>query len=99
MSVYPERDRSSVGKNNLKTLKKYTKEKEQENSSDIVIKSAMLSVIGQYNNIAELIKRLQDRPQKVWIDTVKVRTIDFGSDQPRCDITITICEISDEDTL
>jgi hypothetical protein len=83
---------------NFMTNKRNPKDQEQENDSDIVIKSAVLCVVGQYNDIARLIERLQERTQKVWIDAVKVRTIDYGSDQPRCDITITICEISDEDT-
>jgi hypothetical protein len=81
------------------THQKRPKDNEQENTSGIVIKSVLLCVVGQYNDIAKLIERLLEGPQKVWIDTVKVRTIDFGSDKPRCDITITICEISDEDTL
>jgi hypothetical protein len=89
----------SVHSLNFMTSKKNPKDEEPENTSGILIKSAVLCVVGQYNDIARLIERLQGRTQKVWIDAVKVRTIDFGSDQPKCDITITICEISDEDIL
>jgi len=83
---------------NFMTNKRNPRDEEPENDSGIVTKSAVLCVVGQYNDIARLIERLQGRTQKVWIDAVKVRTIDYGSDQPRCDITITICEISNEDT-
>jgi hypothetical protein len=80
---------------NFTTNKTNPKDKQTEDTSGITIKSAVLCVVGTYNNIASLIKRLQERSQKVWIDAVKVRTIDFGSDQPRCEITITICETID----
>jgi len=60
----------------------------------------VLSVVGVYRNITKLMGRLQARTQKVWIDSVKVRTLDYSLDRPRCDVTITICVITDkENTL
>lgn len=83
----------------LNMVKKNSNEP-SENTSGIVTKSAILSIVGLYKDIPRLIQRLQARPQKVWIDSIKVLTIEYNSDRPRCDITITICEIRDEvDTL
>ena len=76
------------------------KNKQLEESSGVATKSAVLSVVGVYKDIARLIKRLQARTQKVWIDSIKVLTVEYNSDQPRCDLTITICEIQNKgDTL
>ena len=80
----------------LNMLKKNPKDKQLEETSGIVAKSAMLSVVGLYQDIPRLIKRLQARSQKVWIDSIKVLTLDYRSDRPRCDIIITICEIQDK---
>jgi hypothetical protein len=83
----------------LNMLKKSPKDKQLEETSSIITKSALLSVVGLYSDIPKLIKRLQARTQKVWIDSIKILTLDYKSDRPRCDIIITICEIQDkEDT-
>lgn len=79
---------------NLMTNKPKPKDMDLEDTSGIVTKSAVLSVVGAYRNIAKLMERLQSRTQKVWIDSVQVQTLDYGSDQPKCDITITICVIN-----
>ncbi|MDT8301023.1 MAG: hypothetical protein RQ760_06020 [Sedimentisphaerales bacterium] len=79
----------------LNIIKSNPKDK-QSNSSGIVTKSAALSVVGLYKDISRLIQRLQARTQKVWIDSIKVMTLEYASDRPRCDITITICEIQDK---
>ena len=63
----------------------------------IVAKSAALSVLGVYNDIAKLIERLQTRTQKVWIDSIRMQTLDESSDKVICDLTITICQITDKD--
>lgn len=85
---------------NLISNKPNPKDKQSEDTSGVVTKSAVLSVVGVYKDIARLMKRLQARTQKVWIDSVTVQTLVYGSDRPRCDITITICEIQDkEDAL
>lgn len=83
---------------NLMTNKPSPKDRDSEDTSGIVTKSAVLSVVGVYRNIAKLMERLQARTQKVWIDSVQVRTLDYSSDQPRCDITITICALTDKET-
>jgi len=68
-----------------------------QDTAGIVTKSAVLSVVGVYKNVTKLIERLQTRTQKVWIDSVQLRTLDNRSDQPRCDITITICALADKE--
>ena len=85
---------------NLISNKPIPKDKQAEDGSGVATKSAVLSVVGVYKDIARLIKRLQARTQKVWIDSIKVLTLEYSSDRPRCDITITICVITDkENTL
>jgi len=85
---------------NLITSRPGPKGGQSKDTSGVVTKSAALSVIGVYRNITKLMGRLQARTQKVWIDSVKVRTLDYSLDRPRCDITITICVITDkENTL
>lgn len=84
---------------NLITSQPSLKGGQSKDTSGVVTKSAVLSVIGVYRNITKLIERLQARTKKVWI-AIKVRTLDYSLDRPRCDITITICVIMDkEDTL
>lgn len=83
---------------NLMTNKPSPKDRDSEDTSGIVTKSAVLSVVGVYRNIAKLMEKLQARTQKVWIDSVQVRTLDYSSDRPRCDITITICVLTDKET-
>jgi len=83
---------------NLMTNKPSPKDRDSEDTSGIVTKSAVLSVVGVYRNIAKLMERLQARTQKVWIDSIEVLTLDYSSDQPRCNITITICALTDKET-
>ncbi len=72
-------------------------DRQLQDTAGIVTKSAVLSVVGVYKNITRLVKRLQSRTQKVWIDSVKIRALDNSSDLPRCDITITICALTDKE--
>lgn len=73
------------------------KDGQLQDTAGIVTKSAVLSVVGVYRNITKLIERLQSRTQKVWIDSVKVQALNNNSDRPRCDITITICVLTDKE--
>ncbi|HUU19912.1 MAG TPA: hypothetical protein VMW72_22360 [Sedimentisphaerales bacterium] len=73
------------------------KDGQLQDTAGIVTKSAVLSVVGVYKNITRLIERLQSRTQKVWIDSVKVQALNNNSDRPRCDITITICALTDKE--
>ena len=84
----------------LNMIKNNPNEKQSENTSGIVTRSAELRVLGLYKDIPRLIQRLQARTQKVWIDSIKILTVEYNSDRPRCDLTITICEMQDKgDTL
>jgi hypothetical protein len=49
---------------------------------------ATLNVTGSYKKIVELIRKLQERPQRVWIDSLRLRLISDGL--LSCDMTITI---------
>jgi len=47
-----------------------------------------LSVTGGYRNIVALINKLQDRPERVWIDSLRIKST--AGSLLRCNMTITI---------
>jgi hypothetical protein len=47
-----------------------------------------LSVTGGYRNIVAIINKLQDRPERVWIDSLRIKSTASGLLQ--CNMTITI---------
>ena len=63
----------------------------------VVTSGAALSVVGIYKDIVKLIERLQTRTQKVWIDSIEMRTLNSSSDKAICDLTVTIGQITDKD--
>lgn len=69
----------------------------QQPTAGMVVKSAALTVEGLYGNITVLIQKLRSRTQKVWIDAVRIRPLDRNPDRVRCDITITICSLENEE--
>ena len=73
-------------------------QKSEHRDLGIRLRSAELNVMGLYTDIAKLIGRLQTRSQKVWFDSVELQSIDYSSDKVGCSLTVTICEIVDEDT-
>jgi Tfp pilus assembly protein PilO len=75
------------------------KERSQDNHLGIETKRADMSVMGVYQNIENLVGRLQARDQKVWIDSVKMRTVDQNSDTIICDLTVTICHTKERQIL
>jgi len=81
------------------SLNLVTSEQNSEDASRIVTKSTILSVIGAYGDIVRLMERLQARPQKVWIDSVSMTSLNDASGQLKCDITITICTIQDKEAM
>ena len=82
---------------NLITDKQSPQHGQLEGTAGIVTRSAILSVVAVYRNITQLIQRLQSRTQKVWIDSINLRALNDSSDQPRCDITITICTLTEKE--
>ena len=73
-------------------------QKSEHRDLGIRLRSAELNVMGLYTDIAKLIGRLQTRSQKVWFDSVELQSIDYSSDKVGCSLTVTICEIVEEDT-
>ena len=69
----------------------------QQPTAGVVVKSAALTVEGLYGNITTLCQKLRSRTQKVWIDAVRIRALDRSADRVRCDITITICALENEE--
>ena len=99
LQVISEQMGCTVYSLNLTTDKQNSKEGQAEDATGIVTKSAILSVIGAYGDIVRLVERLQARPQKVWIDSVKMTSLDNDSGQLKCDITITICTLQDKEAI
>ena len=60
--------------------------------SSTVAKGAALTVHGSYGSITRLITKLQARQEKVWIDQLRMATLNPGSDRVACYLTITIYE-------
>ncbi|MBN2592811.1 MAG: hypothetical protein JXA81_04825 [Sedimentisphaerales bacterium] len=75
------------------------KSKSENDHLGIETKSANISVVGIYQDIEKLIGRLQTRTQKVWIDSIRMRTLDENSDSIICDLTVTIFQIKEKRTL
>lgn len=82
---------------NLNVSKPGNRDKRSEDILGMVANSATLSVIGRYNSIIGLVEKLQNHPQKVCIDSLKIEIFDFGSAQLKCDMTITVYTIQDKD--
>lgn len=57
---------------------------------------AELSVVGYYRDITKLIRRLQGRRQKVWLDSMTLQVIGHDSDKVGCSLKITIFETMDK---
>jgi hypothetical protein len=60
------------------------------NAPDIKKYQVNLSAIGQYADIVVLLDSLQNRQQKVWIDTLKLHLRDTVSDYLVCDVSLSI---------
>jgi len=97
LQTIPEETGCTVYSLNLVVGKAGPKDKRSEDTSGMVANSALLSVSGQYNNIMKLLEKLQNRTQRVWVDSFKIEIIDFGSAQLKCDMTITIYTIKDRE--
>lgn len=65
--------------------------------SYITANRATLSVVGNYGNIVALMGKLQDRPQQVQIDSLRIKSIGSNSNQLECDMTITVYVIQNEE--
>jgi len=65
----------------------------------IVAKSATLSFTGSYDNIIALLNKLQNRLQKIWIDSIRLRIFDIQSAKLKCDTTITIYVVQDKEAV
>lgn len=54
-----------------------------------------LNITGGYRNIVALINKLQDRPEQVWIDSLKIKSAEGGL--LRCNMTITVHVMHNEE--
>jgi len=60
------------------------------NSIDIQQYQANLTVSGRYQDITKLLDSLQNRKQKVWIDTINLHLKDQAADCLLCDMSLSI---------
>jgi|SRR3972149_821669 len=97
LQTIPEETGCTVYSLNLIVSKPGHGNKRSEDTSGMAANSAILSVSGQYNNIMKLLEKLQNRTQRVWVDSFKIEIIDFGSARLKCDMTITIYIIQDRE--
>ena len=74
---------------NLSANETKSQSKKSVDKPDIAPESAILRVTGVYGNIIGLIERLLERSQKVWIDSIKIKTLGVDTSQVRCIIKIT----------
>lgn len=74
-------------------------DKESGFSSGIVAEEAVLSVVGRYDKIINLVEKLQNRSQKVWIDPFKMEILELENGHLKCDITITFYKIEDREAM
>jgi flagellar biosynthesis/type III secretory pathway chaperone len=63
---------------------------EDGNSLDIQQYHVNLAVSGRYQDITELLDSLQNRKQKVWIDTINLHLKDQAADYLLCDMSLSI---------
>ena len=70
---------------------------ENKQNKGISANRATLVVIGVYDNIIRLVEKLQMRTQGVWIDSLKMKTLDGDFTRLKCDMTITIYTIQDKE--
>jgi len=70
---------------------------ENKQNKGISANRATLVVIGVYDNIIRLVEKLQMRTQGVWIDSLKMETLDGDFTRLKCDMTITIYTIQDKE--
>lgn len=71
---------------------------ENKQNKGISANRATLVVIGVYDNIIRLVEKLQMRTQGVWINSLKMEPLDGDFTRLKCDMTITIYTIQDEET-
>ena len=55
----------------------------------VVANTADVTVLGQHNQIAVLLERLQTHQPKVWIDACRVTSVGRGAVQLECDLALT----------
>jgi hypothetical protein len=82
---------------NILTAAPFRERQQSQDVSYIVPRSATLTVAGVYEKIIRLMERLQVRTQKVWVDSIKMEIFDYDSAEPKCDITITLYTVEDEE--
>ncbi|MBN1392525.1 MAG: hypothetical protein JW947_06960 [Sedimentisphaerales bacterium] len=68
-----------------------------KDTSGVVANSAMLTVSGEYNSIVNLVEKLQNQTKRIWMDSFKIETISSDPTQLKCDITVIVYTIRDEE--
>jgi hypothetical protein len=61
-----------------------------KSGSPIITRGAALTVYATYNGVVKLIEILQARPQKVWIDALRMSSSELDPGKVACDLVVTI---------
>jgi Tfp pilus assembly protein PilO len=68
-----------------------------DNSVYIQQYQAGMSLTGKYENIVNLLYKLQNRKAKVWIDSITISATEPASNYLSCDITLSIYTLKDKE--
>jgi hypothetical protein len=88
--VQTKAEKSGCFVNTLKFLPAKEIMIKDNNSVDIKQYQVNLNVVGQYPSIVQLFDSLQNRRQKVWIDTITIRLKDRQTGLLGCDLSLSI---------
>ncbi len=99
LKAVAEKSGCTVSSLNFTTSKRGSAAKQPEDTSLVYVDSAMLSVLGTYDDIVRLVEGLQDRAQKVLVRSIKMKIHDINLARLKCDVTITMCIMQDEETV
>lgn len=78
---------------NLKLLPSRGVEAKGSGDVDIRQYQANLSLMGGYGNIVKFLNTIQNRPEKVWLDSLNVNMKNSENGYLGCDVTLTICTL------
>ena len=101
LQVISEQAGCTVNSLNLMVDNKSSEDSPFKDITEIRTNSAILSVVATYGDIIELIQRLQDRDQKVWVKSIEMEN--FESDPTHtllgCDMNITIYTVQNMEAV
>jgi Tfp pilus assembly protein PilO len=87
----------TVNSVNIVADKNDSKRKQAPEGAEIIVKRVQLSLVGEYGDVAELMKTLESQDGKVWLDSIKMKIISKDSSLLQCDMSISIYATEDKE--